>query len=87
MILDKFIRFINLIYKALRYKCRRVFKITRLMRRVTFFLALAINFALFRKHLTRFTTPLTAQDASKLTENERNAGRCATKSSEKGVNR
>ena len=36
------------------------------------FPALTINFALVRKHLARSATPLTAQDTSKLTENERN---------------
>ena len=40
----------------------------------------------FRKHLARFTTPLAAQDTSKLTENKRNTGRYITQISEKGVN-
>ena len=85
MILNKFIRFIIQIYKALCYKCRSVFKITHLMRNVIF-PALTINFALFRKHLAHFLTPLTVQDTSKLPENERNTGRCSTQSSGKGMN-
>ena len=85
MILNKCIRFITQTYKALCYKCRRVFKITHLMRSVIF-LALPINFALFRKHLARFPTPITAQETNKLTENKRNTGICTTQSSERGVN-
>ena len=50
------------------------------------FPAFTINFALFRKHFASFVTPLTAQDAGKLTENKRNTGRCTTQSSGKGVN-
>ena len=53
--------------------------------RLFIFPALIINFALFRKHLARFATLLTAQDTSKLTGNERNTGRCTTQSSGKGV--
>ena len=43
--------------------------------RVVLFLELTISFVAFRKHLARFATPLTAQDKSKLTENERNTCR------------
>ena len=59
MILNKFIRFISQIYKALCYKCQSVFKITRIMRSVIF-PALTINFALVRNNFARFTTSLTA---------------------------
>ena len=45
-----------------------------------------MNFAHFRNHLARFATALTAQDKNKFTENKTNTGRCATQSSEKGVN-
>ena len=48
--------------------------------------ALTINFELFRKHLARFATPLTAQDTSKLAKNERNTARCTTQNCGKGVN-
>ena len=44
------------------------------------------HFLLFRKQIARFATPLTAQDTSKLMENERNTDRCTTQSSGKGVN-
>ena len=54
--------------------------------RLIIFPALAINFEIFRKHFARFVTPLTAQNTSKLTENERNTGRSTTQSSGKGVN-
>ena len=51
------------------------------------FPALTVSCALFRKHLARFATPLTAQVTSrpKLTENERNTGMSTTRSSGKGV--
>ena len=45
--------------------------------RLVIFPAHAISFALFRK--------LNAQGTSKLTEKERNTGRCTTQSSGKGV--
>ena len=54
--------------------------------RLVLFLELTISFVVFRKHLARFATPLTAQDKSKLAENERNTGRCTAQSSGKGVN-
>ena len=44
-----------------------------------------IQFYTFRKHPARFATPLTAQDTGKLTEKDRNTGRCTTHSSGKGV--
>ena len=50
--------------------------------RFVIFPALTINFALFRKQLARFPILLTAQDTSKLIENERNTDRCTTQSSE-----
>ena len=53
--------------------------------RLVIFPAFTINFTLFRNHLARFATPLTAQDTSKLTENETNTGRCTTLNNGKGV--
>ena len=72
MILNKFIRFISQCYETLCYECQSVCKIGDPIRSVklVIFHALTINFALFRKHLASFVTPLTAQDTSKLTENE-----------------
>ena len=54
--------------------------------RLVIFPACTINFACYRKHLTRFATPHTAHDTSKLTEYKRNTGRCTTQCSGKGVN-
>ena len=48
--------------------------------------SITLNFVLCRKYLARFAIPLNAQDTSKLTENERNAGRCTTQNSRKGMN-
>ena len=44
------------------------------------------QFCAFRKHLASFATTLTAQDTSKLIENERNTGRSTTQISGKDVN-
>ena len=45
------------------------------------------QFCDFRKNLARFSKPLTVQDKSKLTENEKKTySRCTTQSSGKGVN-
>ena len=69
MILNKFNRFIRQFYETLCYECQSVFKIGGSVELIIF-PALTINFALFRKYLESFVTPLTAQHTSKLTENE-----------------